>query len=123
MPCCNEPETVKTCVRKAIRWMEQAAVHGEVIVADNGSSDGSQELAEAAGAYDPNRRADFYLIAVRASISLINCGERSNVWNNREIPCSEANSTFFFISHVVAFPAVIPWHRSTKSTQSKLFDA
>lgn len=50
MPCLNEAETVETCVRKATHWMAQTGVHGEVIVADNGSSDGSQKLAEAAGA-------------------------------------------------------------------------
>ena len=50
MPCLNEAETVETCVRKAVRWMQEAGVNGEIIVADNGSSDGSQNLAEAAGA-------------------------------------------------------------------------
>ena len=50
MPCLNEAETVGTCVRKAMRWMQEAGVNGEIIVADNGSSDGSQNLAEAAGA-------------------------------------------------------------------------
>ncbi|MGI8890860.1 MAG: glycosyltransferase family 2 protein [Chthoniobacterales bacterium] len=50
MPCLNEVETVATCVEKAVRWLEQAGVDGEVIVADNGSTDGSQQAAEAAGA-------------------------------------------------------------------------
>jgi len=50
MPCLNEAETVETCVRKAIRWMQQEGVDGEVILADNGSSDGSRELAKASGA-------------------------------------------------------------------------
>ena len=50
MPCLNEVETVEICVRKAVRWMEEAGVDGEVILADNGSSDGSQALAEKAGA-------------------------------------------------------------------------
>jgi glycosyltransferase involved in cell wall biosynthesis len=50
MPCLNEMETVGICVGKAIGWMERAGVDGEVIVADNGSTDGSQQLAEAAGA-------------------------------------------------------------------------
>jgi glycosyltransferase involved in cell wall biosynthesis len=50
MPCLNEAETVETCVRKAARWMQDSGVNGEIIVADNGSNDGSQNLAEAAGA-------------------------------------------------------------------------
>jgi glycosyltransferase involved in cell wall biosynthesis len=50
MPCLNEAETVETCVRKAVGFLERSGVAGEVVVADNGSTDGSQELARAAGA-------------------------------------------------------------------------
>jgi glycosyltransferase involved in cell wall biosynthesis len=50
MPCLNEAETVATCVRKARGFLERAGIAGEVMVADNGSSDGSPELARAAGA-------------------------------------------------------------------------
>lgn len=50
MPCLNEAETVATCVRKAAAFLERTGIAGEVLVADNGSSDGSIELAEAAGA-------------------------------------------------------------------------
>ena len=50
LPCLNEAETVATCVGKAKRWLHDAGVDGEVVVADNGSTDGSRELAEAAGA-------------------------------------------------------------------------
>jgi glycosyltransferase involved in cell wall biosynthesis len=50
MPCLNEAETVATCVTKAKRWIHDAGVDGEVVVADNGSTDDSRELAEAAGA-------------------------------------------------------------------------
>src|SRR5262249_31161596 len=50
MPCLNEAETVATCVTKARGWLESTGVTGEVVVADNGSTDGSQELACAAGA-------------------------------------------------------------------------
>jgi glycosyltransferase involved in cell wall biosynthesis len=50
MPCLNEAETVGICVRKAHKWMQQQDVDGEVIIADNGSSDASQALAEEAGA-------------------------------------------------------------------------
>jgi hypothetical protein len=50
MPCLNEAETVALCVQKALAFLLVHAVRGEVIVADNGSSDGSQALAKAAGA-------------------------------------------------------------------------
>jgi hypothetical protein len=50
MPCLNEAETIEVCVRKARRFLERAGVDGEVLIADNGSTDGSQALAEAAGA-------------------------------------------------------------------------
>ncbi len=50
MPCLNEAETVAVCVAKAVGFLRRAGVEGEVLVADNGSTDGSQALAEAAGA-------------------------------------------------------------------------
>ena len=50
LPCLNEAETVAVCVGKAKRFLHDAGVDGEVVVADNGSTDGSPELAEAAGA-------------------------------------------------------------------------
>jgi hypothetical protein len=50
MPCLNEARTVGRCVDKARRALEQMGVRGEVIVADNGSGDGSPELAQAHGA-------------------------------------------------------------------------
>jgi glycosyltransferase involved in cell wall biosynthesis len=50
MPCLNEAETVATCVRKARAFLERTAISGEVLVADNGSSDGSVRLAREAGA-------------------------------------------------------------------------
>lgn len=50
MPCLNEAETVATCVGKARKFLDDHGVAGEVLVADNGSTDGSPELAIAAGA-------------------------------------------------------------------------
>jgi hypothetical protein len=50
MPCLNEAETVATCVRKAVRFIADSGIDGEVVVADNGSTDGSRQLAEDAGA-------------------------------------------------------------------------
>ncbi len=50
MPCLNEAETVAICVQKAIATLDAMGITSEVIVADNGSTDGSQALATAAGA-------------------------------------------------------------------------
>jgi glycosyltransferase involved in cell wall biosynthesis len=50
LPCLDEAETLATCITKAQQAMKQLAVDGEVIVADNGSADGSQEIARRLGA-------------------------------------------------------------------------
>jgi hypothetical protein len=50
MPCLNEAATVARCVAKARGFLERAGIAGEVLVADNGSDDGSAALAERAGA-------------------------------------------------------------------------
>jgi glycosyltransferase involved in cell wall biosynthesis len=50
MPCLNEAETLETCIRKAQRALEQQNLAGEVVVADNGSTDGSIAIAERLGA-------------------------------------------------------------------------
>ena len=50
LPCLNEAETLATCVRKAQSSIAAMGVSGEVIVADNGSTDGSQEIARQLGA-------------------------------------------------------------------------
>jgi glycosyltransferase involved in cell wall biosynthesis len=50
MPCLNEAETLGSCVRAARSFLETHGVRGEVLVADNGSSDGSQAIARQEGA-------------------------------------------------------------------------
>ena len=50
MPCLDEAETIRICISKAKDWMLKNGIDGEVLVADNGSSDGSQRLAEEVGA-------------------------------------------------------------------------
>ena len=50
LPCLNEADTVVACVTKAVGCLRGQGIVGEVIVADNGSTDGSCELAAAAGA-------------------------------------------------------------------------
>lgn len=50
MPCLNEAETLETCIKKAMFFLSTNNITGEVLIADNGSVDGSQEIAEHAGA-------------------------------------------------------------------------
>jgi glycosyltransferase involved in cell wall biosynthesis len=50
MPCLNEAETLEICIRKALAYLASSNIDGEVLIADNGSTDGSQAIAEKAGA-------------------------------------------------------------------------
>jgi glycosyltransferase involved in cell wall biosynthesis len=50
MPCLNEAETLATCIGKARSFLDRTGIAGEVLIADNGSTDGSQDIARAAGA-------------------------------------------------------------------------
>jgi glycosyltransferase involved in cell wall biosynthesis len=50
MPCLNEAETLGTCISKAQASIERLGLQGEVLIADNGSTDGSQEIATGLGA-------------------------------------------------------------------------
>lgn len=50
MPCLNEAETLETCIKKAMLFLSNYSIQGEVVIADNGSTDGSQEIAIRAGA-------------------------------------------------------------------------
>src|SRR5262249_56184713 len=69
MPCLNEARTVGLCVTKALRCLRELGVVGEVVVADNGSSDGSQELARAAGARVVHAERRGYGAALQAGIA------------------------------------------------------
>jgi glycosyltransferase involved in cell wall biosynthesis len=50
MPCLNEAETLRGCIEEAKAFLAQHRIEGEVLIADNGSTDGSQELARQGGA-------------------------------------------------------------------------
>jgi glycosyltransferase involved in cell wall biosynthesis len=50
MPCLNEAETLASCIRHARAFLDTHGVEGEIVVADNGSSDGSREIAAREGA-------------------------------------------------------------------------
>ncbi len=50
MPCLNEAEAIGTCIKKAFGYLDRSRIKGEVLIADNGSTDGSQEIARELGA-------------------------------------------------------------------------
>jgi glycosyltransferase involved in cell wall biosynthesis len=50
MPCLNEAETLAFCINKAKRWLKKSKLKGEIVVSDNGSTDGSQLIAKKLGA-------------------------------------------------------------------------
>src|SRR5687767_4812590 len=50
IPCLNEAETIETVIREAQAALEGSGIAGEIVVGDNGSTDGSQELASRLGA-------------------------------------------------------------------------
>jgi glycosyltransferase involved in cell wall biosynthesis len=68
MPCLNEALTLRACIENAQAYLRRAGIEGEVLIADNGSTDGSQEIAIANGArvVEVNERG--YGAALRAGI-------------------------------------------------------
>ena len=50
MPCLNESETIEICIKKAQSFISENNIKGEVLIADNGSDDGSQDIALRNGA-------------------------------------------------------------------------
>ena len=50
MPCLNESRTLKICINKAQKFLSDNNINGEILIADNGSTDGSQDIAQSAGA-------------------------------------------------------------------------
>ena len=68
MPCLNEAETIARCIEKAKVGLERAGVPGEILIADNGSTDGSQAIAEKLGARVVPVAAKGYGNALRGGI-------------------------------------------------------
>ncbi len=66
MPCLNEADTLAVCIRKAMRFLSENGIDGEVLVSDNGSTDGSQEIAVREGARVVHAQTRGYGAALRA---------------------------------------------------------
>ena len=69
MPCLNEAETLAVCIEKAQLGLQRAGVSGEVLIADNGSTDGSQAIAEKAGARVVSVKEKGYGSALRGGVA------------------------------------------------------
>jgi glycosyltransferase involved in cell wall biosynthesis len=70
MPCLNEAQTLASCIGKAQRALREANITGEIVVADNGSNDGSVEIAERMGARVVNVRSRGYGNALMGGIAV-----------------------------------------------------
>ena len=68
MPCLNEAETLAVCIKKAQQGLQRAGVSGEVLIADNGSTDGSVAIAQQAGARVVSVTAKGYGSALRGGV-------------------------------------------------------
>jgi glycosyltransferase involved in cell wall biosynthesis len=91
MPCLNEADTLAVCVAKAMRALKENNIDGEVIIADNGSVDGSQAIAKRAGARVVDVEAKGYGNALMGGISaalgkFIIMGDADDSYDFLEVP-------------------------------------
>lgn len=91
MPCLNEADTLASCVQKAFDGLKAAGIPGEVIVADNGSTDGSQQIATSLGARVVDVKEKGYGSALMGGIEAarspwIIMGDADDSYDFREIP-------------------------------------
>jgi glycosyltransferase involved in cell wall biosynthesis len=91
MPCLNEADTVGACIEKAMQALREHDISGEVIVADNGSTDGSQAIAGERGARVVNVTTRGYGRALMGGINaarghFIIMGDADDSYDFREIP-------------------------------------
>lgn len=91
MPCLNEADTLEICIQKAQRAMLEAGIDGEVVVADNGSTDGSLEIAARNGARVVHVKAKGYGNALMGGIEsargrFVIMGDADDSYDFLEIP-------------------------------------
>jgi glycosyltransferase involved in cell wall biosynthesis len=91
MPCLNEVDTLEVCIKKAEQGIREANIPGEIVIADNGSTDGSPDLARSLGARVVNVSAKGYGNALMGGIDaakgrFIIMGDADDSYDFREIP-------------------------------------
>ncbi len=91
MPCLNEADTLAICINKAHRAMKEQGIHGEIVVADNGSTDGSIEIAQELGARVVHVKEKGYGNALRGGIEAsrgqyVIMGDADDSYDFLEIP-------------------------------------
>src|SRR3954467_9207541 len=91
LPCLNEADTIAACIRKAKEALAEQGINGEVIVADNGSTDGSQQLARELGARVIDVAERGYGFALRGGIGsargkYILIADADDSYDLRELP-------------------------------------
>ena len=95
MPCLNEAETLAVCIGKAQKTLREQGIAGEVIVADNGSTDGSQAIASGLGARVVAVAKKGYSDALRGGIAAA---------QGRYVLMGDADDSYYF-SHLPLFVA------------------
>ena len=93
LPCLNEAKTLGPCIKKIQQTLQQHSIRGEVVVADNGSTDGSQNIALTAGARVVNVEEKGYGSALMGAIA---------VARGRYILMGDADDTYDF-THIPIF--------------------
>lgn len=91
MPCLNERGTIGICVERALRALQAAGIQGEVVVADNGSTDGSVEIAQGLGARVVHQGLRGYGAAYMTGIATavgdyILIGDSDNTYDFMDLP-------------------------------------
>ena len=121
IPCLNEANSIGYCVEKAVAAFQAAGLRGEVVVADNGSTDGSVELAEKLGARVVRAEQKGYGAALQAGIrasygEFIVMGDADDSYDFTEVPrFVEAWRKGFDVVMGNRFrgeikPGAMPWH-------------